>query len=290
MPDTTSGGITIHYEVEGDEAAPVVLLVMGLGAQMTSWDPAFRAALVTRGYRVVHFDNRDVGRSGWLDDAGVPDLAALLGGAPPPAVPYTLADMAGDAVAVLDAVGAPAAHVVGASMGGMIAQVAAIDHPGRVLTLTSIMSTTGAPGVGAPHPRVLPALLAPPPSGRDAAVEAAVRIARVLASPGYPFDEDRARERAAAAVDRAWHPAGTARQLLAIATAPDRTPALRRLSVPTLVIHGDGDVLIDPSGGRATAEAVPGARLWVVPGMGHDLPPALHEPVADAVAELARAG
>ncbi|HET9690680.1 MAG TPA: alpha/beta fold hydrolase, partial [Acidimicrobiales bacterium] len=204
--------------------------------------------------------------------------------------PYLLADMADDAVAVLDDLGVAAAHVVGASMGGMIAQAIAVGHPDRVRTLTSIMSTTGAPGVGAPHPDVLPLLTRPAPADAAAAVEASVASARVVASPGFPFDEARVRAQAEAAAERAFHPAGVARQLVAIVASPDRTPGLRRLQVPTLVIHGDDDPLVDVSGGRATAEAVPGARLVTIPGMGHDLPPALYDRVADLIADLAAGG
>ena len=285
MPHATNAGVTINYEVEGEPFAPPLLLVMGLGAQMTAWHPDFRAALRRRGFRLLHFDNRDVGLSTWLDDSGVPDLTAALSGAATP--PYLLSDMAADAVAVLDAAGVDAAHVVGASMGGMIAQTVAIEHPSRVLSLTSIMSTTGARDVGQPHPGVLEVLLTVPPADREGRIEQAVRGARTISSSGYPFDEARARARAEGDYDRAYHPAGTLRQGFAILASGDRTEALRALDVPTLVIHGDADPLVDVSGGRATAAAVPGATLEVVPGMGHDLPAALHEPLADSIARIA---
>ena len=286
MPEARRADVSLHYEVEGPDDGPPLLLVMGLGAQMTAWTPEFRSALVARGFRVVHFDNRDVGRSTWFDQAGVPDLAAMLtgGGAPPP---YLLADMADDAVAVLDDIGIAAAHVVGASMGGMIAQSIVLGHPDRVVTLTSIMSTTGAPGVGAPHAHVLPSLLRPAPTSPAEGVEASLEGSRLIASPGFPFDEARLRAQAEAAVARAFHPQGTARQLAAIVASPDRTPGLREVRVPTLVIHGEADPLVDVSGGRATAEAIPGARLVTIPGMGHDLPPALYDRVADLIAEVA---
>ncbi|MCU4184581.1 alpha/beta fold hydrolase [Acidiferrimicrobium sp. IK] len=258
---------------------------MGLGAQLTAWHPDFKAALVARGFFVVSFDNRDVGLSTWLDEAGAADLIAGLSGTA--TAPYLLSDMAADATAVLDAEGIDSAHVVGASMGGMIAQTLAIEHPGRLRSLTSIMSTTGAPAVGQPHPGVIEVLLTPPPGERAARIDQSVRGARAISSPGYPFDEARARARAEADYDRAYHPEGTARQAFAILASGDRTEALGQVQVPTLVVHGDADPLVDVSGGRATAAAIPGAELTIFPGMGHDLPPALHVPVADAIAALA---
>ncbi len=242
-------------------------------------------ALVGRGLYVVRYDNRDVGRSTWLDDAGVPDLLAIAAGAIPE-VPYLLADMADDAAGLLDALGISSAHVLGASMGGMIAQSLAIRHPGRVRTLVSVMSTTGDPSVGQPHPEALELLLLPPPADREAAIEQSLKTWKVIGSPGFPLHEDRIRASAGAAYDRAFHPAGSARQIVAIVASPDRTPDLAKVEIPTLVIHGESDPLVDPSGGRATAAAVPGARLWTIPGMGHDLPPELFGEFADRVAAL----
>jgi pimeloyl-ACP methyl ester carboxylesterase len=282
MPSCAANGITIEYETAGDPAHPALLLIMGLGAQLTAWDEELVAALVARGFYVVRHDNRDVGRSTWFDEAGTPDpLAALAGNAQ---APYLLADMADDAAGLLDALGMASAHVLGVSMGGMIAQSLAIRHPTRVQTLTSIMSTTGDRSVGQPHPEAVAALLAPPPTHREGAVESAVTSWRVIGSPGFPFHEDRVRADAGVAYDRAFHPAGTARQLVAILCSPDRTPDLKALDVPTLVIHGESDPLVDPSGGRATAAAIPGATLWTIEGMGHHLPAELFGGFADRVA------
>jgi pimeloyl-ACP methyl ester carboxylesterase len=282
MPSTAANGITIEYETAGDPAHPTLLLIMGLGGQLTAWDEEFVAALVAKGFYVVRHDNRDVGRSTWFDEAGTPDpLAALAGNAQ---AAYLLADMADDAAGLLEALGIGSAHVLGVSMGGMIAQSLAIRHPARVRTLTSIMSTTGDPSVGEPHPEAVAALLAPPATDRDAAEDTAVKTWRVIGSPGFPFHEDRVRADAGVAYDRAFHPDGTARQLVAILSSPDRTPDLKALEVPTLVIHGASDPLVDPTGGQATAAAVPGAALWMIEGMGHHLPQELFGEFADRVA------
>ena len=282
MPTAKANGIEIEYDEHGDEGDPPLLLIMGLSAQMTAWDDSLVEMLAGHGLRVIRFDNRDIGLSTWLDDAGVPDLTGTAG-IPQPA--YSLADMAADAAGLLDALGIDRAHIVGASMGGMIAQTFAIDYPERTITLTSIFSTTGNPAVGQPHEGVAEALfLSGAPDSREAAIEAGVVGAKLIGSPGYPTPEDEVRARAAAAYDRAWHPAGVARQVMAILTQPDRTEALGRLRVPTLVIHGDADPLVDPSGGRATAEAVPGAELWLIPGMAHDLPAQLHGDLAGRIA------
>ena len=273
MPAATANGITIEYETFGDPSSPPVLLIMGLGGQLTAWDPAFCNALADAGFYVIRYDNRDVGRSTWLDDAGAPDLAELLTGTATAA--YSMSDMAADAAGLLDALGLASAHIVGASMGGMIAQTFAIAYPQRTLTLVSIMSTTGDTTVGQPSPEALAALTAPPPTTRDVVMEQAVKAWRLIGSPGFPFDEEAVRERAAADYDRGFHPSGTARQLAAIIFQPDRASALAGVGVPALVIHGEADPLVDPSGGKATAAAIPGARLKLIPGMGHDLPPEL---------------
>ncbi len=290
MPSVAANGIGICYETTGDPGDPPLLLIMGLGGQLIAWDERFVSALVRRGFYVVRYDNRDVGLSTWFDQAGLPDLLAILGGAAAhPA--YLLADMADDGAGLLDALEIESAHVLGISLGGMIAQSLAIQHPGRVRSLVSIMSTTGDPSVGAPHPETVAILLAAAPPARQSVVDQAVTTWRVIGSPGFPFDEDRVRTNAGAAYDRAFHPAGAARQLVAIASSPDRTAALANVNVPTLVVHGEDDVLIDPSGGRATAAAIPGAAWWGVPGMGHDVPPELFDELADRVGRLAeRAG
>jgi pimeloyl-ACP methyl ester carboxylesterase len=201
-------------------------------------------------------------------------------------LPYQLSDMADDTAGLLDALGIESAHVLGVSMGGMIAQSLAIQYPERVRTLVSIMSTTGDPLVGQPHPEAMAALLVPPPQNEQEVVEQALKNWQVFGSPGFPQPDDRIAARAIAAYERGFHPAGTARQLMAVGFAPDRTPQLRRLDIPTLVIHGESDPLIDPSGGRATAAAVPGAVLWMIPGMGHDLPSAFYAEIADRVATI----
>jgi len=279
MPAASANGITIEYETFGDPADPAVLLIMGFNGQLTLWDEPFCAALAARGHYVIRYDNRDVGLSTWFDDAGEPGLLDLLSGTV--AAPYSVVDMAADGVGLLDALGIPSAHVVGVSMGGMIAQTFALDHPDRLRTLTSIMSTTGDPTVGQPSPDALAALVPVPPASREEAVELGVVMWRTIGSPGFPFDEAAVRERAGAAYDRAFHPSGASRQLAAVVTQPDRTPALGSVTAPTLVVHGADDPLIHVSGGEATAAAIPAARLVVVPGMGHDMPEELTERFVD---------
>ena len=282
MPSTTANGITVAYEGTGGVDEPPLLLLMGLGGQLTDWDDRFVSALAGRGFRVIRPDNRDIGLSSWFDDAGVPDLGTALAAGEP--APYLLADMAADAVGLLDALGIGSAHVVGVSMGGMIGQTLAIEHPGRVRSLVSIMSNTGDGVTGLPHPEAVAVLLAPVRTERAAVIEHQVATWRVIGSPGFPFEEEAVRRRAAAGSDRAFHPEGAARQLFAILKSPDRTPGLNKLDCPTLVIHGEADRLIDPSGGRATADAIAGSTLKLVPGMGHDLPTPLFGEIADAIA------
>ena len=282
MPSVHANGLTIEYETFGDASSPAVLLIMGLGGQMIAWDSGFCQAIADRGHHVIRFDNRDVGRSTWLDDVGIHDVSDIIAGLAAPA--YTFADMASDVAGLLNVLGISSAHIVGASMGGMIAQTFAIHHPAKTRTLTSIMSTTGNPAVGQPTPEALEALLHPAPTTREEAIESGVRFSRVISSPGYPLDEARCREDVAAEYYRAFHPAGVLRQGVALVHQPDRTKALGLLDVPTLVIHGADDPLVNLSGGQATAAAVPGARLIVVPGMGHDLPYALQTQFIDMLA------
>jgi len=277
-----ANGISIAYETFGDPARPPILLVMGLGAQMVGWHEDFCGALAV-GHHVVRFDNRDVGESQWLE--GTPDLAACAAGDMSSA-PYSLEDMADDAVGLLDALGIGPAHVVGASMGGMVAQTIAIRHPERVLSLTSIMSTTGEPGIANPTEAALGVLLSPPATTREEAMERNVEARRVIGSPGFPRDEQEIRDRAGRAWDRGVNPAGFARQLAAVYRSGDRTAALRSLDVPTLVVHGEDDPLVPIGGGLATAEAIPGAELWTVPGLGHDLPRALWPEMIARIGEL----
>ena len=264
-------GVDIAYERFGDRDAPPVLLVMGLATQMLGWHEEFCSALVACGLHVIRFDNRDVGLSTHMHDARTPDVMAALSGDSSSAS-YTLSDMAADSVGLLDGLELDTAHIVGASMGGMIAQTIAIEHPNRVRSLTSIMSTTGDPMVGQATQEALGALLAAPATTRQEAVERTVSIFRVIGSPGFELDEADLRERAGLSYDRADDPLGVARQLLAIIASGDRTASLRSVNVPTLVLHGADDPLVNVSGGRATADAIPGAELVIFDGMGHDLP------------------
>lgn len=269
----------------GDPAvAPTALLLSGLGSQRTEWPDELLDGLRAAGCRLVTVDNRDCGRSTSMDGRpGVArDLERWLRGEPF-AAPYRLADLAADAVAVLDHLDVGVVHVLGRSMGGMVAQHLAIGWPQRTASLVSLMSTTGAEGVGGPWPEALAAMAQPTPETRDEVIEAGVARARITNSPTL-FDEGRVRTRLAASYDRAHHPAGTTRQLLAIVSDPDRTPQLAQLAVPTLVIHGTQDALVDVSGGRATADAIPDAQLLELEQMGHDLPVPLLPVVAGAVA------
>ncbi len=279
--------IAMAYERFGDPEAPPVLLVMGLGMQMIGWADGFCSALVAHGLRVIRFDNRDVGLSSHLHGAPTPDVLAALAGDPSSAS-YSLSDMAADTVGLLDALELDSAHFVGASMGGMIAQTIAIEHPDRVRSLTSIMSTTGDGTVGQATRDAFGALLTPPASSRREAMDRAVSIFRVIGSPGFELDEAEVRKRAALSYDRADDPLGVGRQLLAVVASGDRTAGLRSVRAPTLVLHGADDPLVDVSGGRATGAAIPGAELVVLDGMGHDLPSALWPEITARIAALVR--
>jgi len=288
VKQATVGDLVIAYESFGDPADPPLLLVMGLATQMLGWDERFCGQLADRGFHVIRFDNRDIGLSTHLTDAGVPDVAALLTGSRTAAAPpYTLLDMARDTEGLLDALGLESAHVVGASMGGMIAQQLAIGHPHRVRSLTSIMSTPSRE-VGQARPEAMAVLFLRPPTDEHQAAERALQVYRVIGSPGYPLDEPRLADVARRAFARGHDPAGVARQLSAIAVSPDRTPGLRDLKVPTLVIHGEDDPLVQIDGGLATADAVPDARLVVIPGMGHNLPEPLWPQLVDEIVTHAR--
>jgi pimeloyl-ACP methyl ester carboxylesterase len=266
-----ANGIELAYQELGDPDGEPLLLVMGLAMQMIAWDESFCAMLAERGFRVVRFDNRDIGRSTKIESAGVPSRFDLFSGRRSSAA-YLLRDMAADTIGLMDHLGIESAHVVGASMGGMIAQTMAIEHPQRLRSLVSMLSTTGSRWTGLPTWKAMGVLLGRPPRGREAAIERAVKTFGVIGSPGYPFDEERVRDVAGRSYDRGHSAAGTARQLNAVTASGDRTQALRGVRVPTVVIHGSRDPLVRPAGGRATARAVPGARLKMIDGMGHDFP------------------
>lgn len=281
-------GITICYRNHGNEADPALLLVAGLSEDLASWSDSFVGALVARGFRVLVMDNRDVGRSTFVAAPAPGVWRQLL--ARPRRDAYSLADMARDALGVLDHLGIDRAHLVGRSMGGMIAQTIAATEPQRVLSLTSIYSTTGARAIGQPARSTIGLLVAPAARNRTAAVRAHLRITRHVAGTAHPIDD--AAEAALAA--RAWDrsvgdpAAGTARQIQAIQRSGDRTGQLSRITAPTLVIHGDRDLMVAPSGGAATAAAIRSARHVVVPGMGHHMPDALVEPITDHISQHAQ--
>lgn len=281
------GELEVCWEQFGLDEDPPVLMIMGLGAQMILWPDELCEMIAAQGFRVIRFDNRDSGRSTVLADAPTGTVPRALAGDIEPGS-YSLSDMAADAAGLLDALGIEAAHVVGSSLGGMIAQTLAIEHPDRVLSLASIMSTTGDRSVGHASQAGIEALTTVPPPDRDGYIDALAIARRKIGSPGFPFDEERARRIAELGFDRGFHPKGTVRQTVAIIVSGDRTERLAEIEVPTVVIHGEDDPLIGVSGGRATAAAIPDAKLLVIPGMGHDLPAGVWEQVRDAVVENAR--
>lgn len=293
MPTITANGVTIAYETHGDPANPPLLLVMGLGAQLTLWPIELVDALVARGYHVIRHDNRDIGLSEKFTGHAVPNprkvaLMRLVGLRA--RLPYRLADMAADAAALLDALGIERAHVVGASMGGMIAQLMAVNHADKVASLTSIMSTTGNPRLPQARPAALQALLdRPPPNATlEQVIPIGIRVARAIGSPAWPAPEERLVDRISRDYRRSFHPTGPGRQLAAILDDGDRRKRLKGVTAPTLVIHGIDDPLVPVDGGRDTAAAIAGARLLEIAGMGHDLPLELVDEVADAIAGIAR--
>jgi pimeloyl-ACP methyl ester carboxylesterase len=282
-------GIDLEYDEFGNRSAPAMLLIMGLGGQMTWWDRRFCEQLATRGYRVIRFDNRDIGKSQKFDDL-CPDpgplvMQALAGNKVVP--PYTLRDMAADAAGLLQALGIDSAHVVGASMGGMIAQRMAIHFPERVRSLTSIMSSTGNPGLPQGDPKILGLLTSARPTDPAAAIEFGVNVWRALHGPGFPFDEAATRALVIESGQRSSHLLGQPRQMLAILTDGDRREALRKLRVPTLVLHGDADPLVPFAAGKDTADNIPGARLVPIAGMGHELPEGAWPQMIDEIRRLA---
>jgi len=286
MPTVHANGVDIYYDESGSPDDRALLLVNGFTSQMTSWDDRLIELLVDNRFRVIRYDNRDVGLSGKTEgplpvlvpsDSGLPQLDA--------APPYTLSDMASDGIALLTEIGVEQAHVVGISMGGMIVQHMAFGHPERVLTMTSIMSTTGDRSVGQATPEAMTALLTPPPEDREAYIAHGATTWRIVSGPHY--DETKARERTAQAYDRCFYPRGSAFQLAAVLSDGDRTARLAGVRCPTLVIHGRLDPLVGLSGGEATARAIPGAELVVLDDMGHDLPPPLLPDIVTAIAKLA---
>jgi pimeloyl-ACP methyl ester carboxylesterase len=294
MTAIQANGIMIEYDEFGAAGAPVILLIMGLGTQMIGWPEDFCAGLAARGFRVIRFDNRDIGLSSKIDQAGAADIQAaflrLMSGQPVGA-PYGLDDMALDAVALLDRLGVARAHIVGASMGGMIAQIVAAKHPEHTRGLVSIMSTSGNPRLPQGKPSATQALMAPRPmtTAREALIAHAVMVSRALASPGYPMSDAVIEAKMAAAIDRSYYPAGAGRQFLAVLASGSRVELLKTIKAPTLVIHGVDDPLIPVEAGKDTAAHIPRARLELIPGMGHDLPPALVPLLVDLIAEHCKA-
>ncbi|MGB7418386.1 MAG: alpha/beta hydrolase [Erythrobacter sp.] len=292
MPHASANGLELFYEERGDPSLPPILLVMGLGAQLTLWPDEFVDALVERGFRTIRYDNRDIGLSQKMEGARAPGLKTQvirqkLGF--PAKVPYTLRDMAADGIGLLDALGVARAHIVGASMGGMIAQLIAVHHPDRVLSLTSIMSTTGNPKLPQAEKHAMDALTAPVTTlDEEELVAHGVNIQRNIGSPGFPPDPDLQRDRVRASVRRSVYPPGLPRQLAAIIDDGDRRERLAQITAPTLVLHGEADPLIKREAGEDTAKHIAGAKLVTLPGWGHDLPLELTDRIADEIATHAK--
>ncbi|GAB6269482.1 MAG: alpha/beta hydrolase [Smithella sp.] len=290
MPNVTANGIQVEYDTFGDSSLPALLLIAGNGAQLLFWEVEFCELLVKKGYYVIRFDNRDAGLSTKFEEAGIPDfpaaIKALMAGKPVQSA-YSLDDMSDDAVGLLDALGIEKAHICGASMGGMIAQIIAYRHPKHVLSLTSIMSTTGNPDLPQAKPETIAALLAPAPAERKAFVEHMMNIWRKIWSPGFPFEEKRARTFMEKSYDRSYYPQGMARQNIALLANGDRRLSLSTITVPTLVIHGADDPLIPCEAGKDTAYVIPGAKLLIIDGMGHDMPKGVWAQMVDAISENA---
>jgi pimeloyl-ACP methyl ester carboxylesterase len=275
MPSITANNITIEYDTFGDEQNKPLLLVMGLGAQMIAWDPDFCQRLADAGHYVIRYDNRDVGLSTYFSDHGEPDMEKLMMdrmSGKTPDVAYTLDDMAADGMALLSELDITQAHICGASLGGMIVQAMAINHPDRVLSMTSIMSTTGNPDLPPAEPEAMAALGSPRKDDPEHAMQRSVEVSKIIGSPGFPRDEARLREKGLENYERAYHPEGVGRQMAAVITHGDRRPGLNKLGFPCLVIHGNEDPLVPVTGGVDTHENIPDAQLMIIDGMGHDLP------------------
>jgi pimeloyl-ACP methyl ester carboxylesterase len=281
-------GVELCYRTYGDPEDEPMLLVMGLGSPLNWWDPELCSMLARRGYYVITLDNRDVGRSTKVQGRVTRGMLVRAFAGIRVHAPYSMSDLARDAFALLDHLGIDGAHLVGVSMGGMIVQTMAVEEPGRVRSLTSIMSTTGKRTVGWQHPRLFPVLLKPVRPGKEAYADGSVAMWHLIGSPGYPRPEEETRRVAEETFDRGLSASGTLRQMLAILTQPNRTERLHAVRVPTLVVHGLADRMVHVSGGRATAAAVPGAELLLVGGMGDDLPPELFETFVDAIDRTAR--
>jgi pimeloyl-ACP methyl ester carboxylesterase len=292
MPTCRSKEVEIDYDVQGPADGPPLVLVMGLGVSLVFWEEGFCRLLAERGFRVIRLDNRDVGRSTKLDGLGMPNVMEAMTAMmmrQPIVAPYLLSDMASDVVALLDELEIERAHLVGASMGGMIVQTVAIEHPERVLSLTSIMSSTGDPTLPPGKPEAMQLLMAPPSPDRTAYLEQSKLVWRTIGSPGFPFDETRVLARAGEHYDRGYHPPGVARQLVAILASGDRTAKLSAVKAPTLVIHGTDDPLVPVEAGKATASAIPGAKLMLIEGMGHDMPPETWAEITEGIVKIAAA-
>jgi pimeloyl-ACP methyl ester carboxylesterase len=275
MPNVSANGIRIEYDTHGDPSSPPLLLIMGFGGQMIFWDEEVCSQLAERGYYVIRFDNRDVGLSSKFEEAGVPNVMEAIGAmmrGGPIETPYGIEDMADDAVGLLSALRIKKAHICGMSMGGMIAQSVAIRHPGHVLSLISIYSTTGNPELPPPKPEAIEVLVSPFPKEREPYIECFVKAYHTLAGHGFPFDEEWHRKIAAHSYDRSFYPQGLARQLAAILAQRNRKAALASVTAPTLVVHGSDDPLVPMQCGKDTAEAIPGAEFLIIEGMGHDAP------------------
>ena len=293
MPVISANGIEIAYDDRGNRDDPAILLIMGLATQMIAWPEPFCDGLAARGFRVVRFDNRDVGLSTKFEAAPPIDLGAILqqvmaGEKINP--PYDLTDMAADTVGLMDRLEIDKAHVVGASMGGMIAQIVAAKYPNRVRSLVSIMSSSGDPGLPQAKPEAMNAIMQTRPDGsdRELAIQHGMRIYRAIGSPGFPTPDDELRAKVGAAFDRSYYPAGTGRQFAAIVASGSRVEMLKKLSVPTLVLHGADDPLVPVEAGRHTAAQIPGSTLTIIPGMGHDLATGLIPILVEAIATHCR--
>jgi pimeloyl-ACP methyl ester carboxylesterase len=294
MPVISVNGIEIAYDDRGNRDDPAILLIMGLATQMIAWPEAFCDSLAADGFRVVRFDNRDVGLSTKFEAARPIDLGAVLqrvmaGEKIDP--PYDLTDMAGDTIGLMDRLVIKKGHIVGASMGGMIAQIVAAKHPNRVRSLVSIMSSSGDPGLPQAKPEAMSAIMQARPDGsdRELAIEHGMRIYRAIGSPGFPTPDNELRAKVGAAFDRSYYPAGVGRQFAAIVASGSRVEMLEKLSVPTLVLHGADDPLVPVEAGRHTAAQIPGSTLTVIPGMGHDIATGLIPILVEAIATHCRA-